>query len=112
MGVGVGSGWGVRVGVGVMVGVGLGVNVGVQVRVGKGCPMPDERFNPKNTAAVRITTAKPTRMKICFRVRRFTRGATCSTTVGGVISREVSHIKQVLAPSATRAPHTGQWRCA
>jgi len=108
MGVEVGRGVGVNVGVGVIVGVGLAVQVGVMVGVGMGGVTPEDNFSPKMTAAVKMTTAKPPRMKSCFRVRRFVGAATGSSSAGSSISKEAPHIRQVLAPSATRAPQVGQ----
>lgn len=113
---GVGVGWMVGVNVGSRVAVGLGVVVGELVMVGvivggSGPMFPCDKFQPRIIEAMRIKAATLPNIINCFGVS-FRVGAMGG---GAATSRASSssfapHIKQVLAPSATLAPHTGQWR--
>jgi hypothetical protein len=122
IGVGVAVGGDVAVGVGVHVGVGVvvGVCVIVGVRVGNSCGIsPCARFIPNTTAPERMPTAITPRMVIraALDLRKPNVplplvGSAPSSAADALAAspsetwrRSVPQIEQVVAPSATRAPH-------
>ena len=116
-GAGVGVGNGVVVGVGVNVGIGMGVGgkttVASRVALGEGSgtsSSPCDRRQPSIADPPKIaaaTASKITRCKGCIR-----RAGAATSDVGASASSgsALPHIRHVLAPSATRAPHAGQYR--